>query len=188
MPDDGLPRGIAQMEVPEVHVHFDGACQPPTGPGIAAFGFTIEGPGLDVEEGGLATRPYSEHSTNNVAEYVAAIRALEWLVAHDYRGPVIAWGDSQLVVRQMLGEYEVRTEHLKAYHERLKQLAGRFASVSWRWVPREENRRADELSKEAILEAAPEARRLRHVSAGAPTSPEDPDPSSDATEDGPTGR
>jgi ribonuclease HI len=161
MGDDEIPRGIAQMDVPEVHVHFDGACQPPTGPGIAAFGFTIEGPGLDVEESGLATRPYSEHSTNNVAEYVAAIRALEWLLAHDYRGPVIAWGDSQLVVRQMLGEYEVRTEHLKAYHERLRQLAGRFASVTWKWIPREQNGRADALSKEAILEAAPAARRLR---------------------------
>jgi ribonuclease HI len=161
MDDARIPRGVTEMEVSTVHVHFDGACQPPKGPGIATFGFTVEGPGLDVEEYGLATRPYSEHSTNNVAEYVAAIRALEWLLATGFRGPVVVSGDSQLVIRQMLGEYEVRTEHLRAYHDRLAQLAREFASVTWQWVPREQNARADGLSKRALEEAAPDARRLR---------------------------
>jgi ribonuclease HI len=164
--DAEIPRGVTPMETPEVHVHFDGACQPPTGPGIAAYGFTVEGPGLDVEESGLATPPYSERSTNNVAEYAGAIAALEWLLRHDYRGRVVAFGDSELVIRQMTGEYEVRAEHLKAYHDRLAQLAGRFASIEWRWVPREQNTRADRLSKEAILDAAPEARRIRASVAG----------------------
>ena len=149
--DEGrLPRGIAHLDDAPVDVHFDGACQPPKGPGIAAYGYTIDGPGLQIEEGGLATRPYSEHSTNNVAEYVAAIRALEWLRERGYRGPVVVSGDSQLVVRQMQGEYEVRTEHLKAYHEWLVRLAREFSAVEWRWVRREENRRADALSKQAL--------------------------------------
>ncbi len=169
MDDQQLPRGVAQMDDAAVRVHFDGACQPPTGPGIAAFGFTIRGPDVDIEEGGLATRPFSEHSTNNVAEYVGAIRALEWLRAHGYRGPVVLLGDSQLVIRHMTGEYAVRTEHLKAYHARLAQLAGEFAAVTWEWVPREQNRRADELSKQAIEDAAPDARRRRPIGSG-PTS------------------
>jgi ribonuclease HI len=162
MRDDELPRGVATLDgsVP-VAIHFDGACQPPRGPGIATFGFTVEAPGLYYEDRGLATRPYSEHSTNNVAEYVAAIRALEWLREQGFRGPVVASGDSQLVVRQMTGEYEVRTEHLVAYHDRLAQLAREFSSVTWRWVPREENARADELSKEALEDAGPAARRHR---------------------------
>ncbi|HXW66568.1 MAG TPA: ribonuclease HI [Thermoplasmata archaeon] len=142
-------------------VHFDGACQPPTGPGIAAFGFTIDGPGIAVEECGLATRPYSEHSTNNVAEYVGAIRALERLHREGYRGPLIVAGDSQLVIRQMLGEYEVRAGHLSAYHDRLLQLAHAFVHVEWRWVPREENARADALSKQALADAQPDARRYQ---------------------------
>jgi ribonuclease HI len=165
MADDEIPRGVTQMETPEVHVHFDGACQPPAGPGIAAYGFTVEGPGLDFEERGLATPPYSEHSTNNVAEYAGAIAALEWLLRNEYRGRVIAFGDSELVIRQMTGVYEVRAEHLKAYHDRLAQLAAQFASLEWRWVPREQNSRADRLSKEAIAETAPEARRLRRTGA-----------------------
>ena len=171
--DAEIPRGIASADSATVHVHFDGACQPPAGPGIAAFGFTIEGAGFDVEESGLATRPYSEHSTNNVAEYVGAIRALEWLHHAGYRGPIVVSGDSQLVIRQMLGEYDVRAEHLKAYHERLGQLAREFASVQWRWVPREENERADALSQRGIADAEPEARRHRPVGVERPRRSED---------------
>ncbi len=90
-----------------------------------------------------------------MAEYVGAIRGLEWLVDQQYRGPVQVRGDSQLVVRQMGGEYAVRTEHLRAYHERLRQLASQFERVEFEWIPREENRRADELSKRAIFGPVP---------------------------------
>jgi ribonuclease HI len=161
MEDDQIPRGVTTLDGHGVHVHFDGACQPPKGPGVAAYGFTVEGEGLDFEDCGLATRPYSEHSTNNVAEYVAATRALEWLHEQGYRGAVIASGDSQLVIRQMRGEYQVRTEHLQAYQSWLARLAREFAAVEWRWIPREQNGRADALSKLALEEARPAARRLR---------------------------
>ncbi|MGA8303422.1 MAG: ribonuclease HI [Thermoplasmata archaeon] len=168
MLDEQIPRGVTTMDGHGVHVHFDGACQPPKGPGIATFGFTVEGEGLDHEEYGLATRPYSEHSTNNVAEYVAAIRALEWLRGQGYRGTVIASGDSQLVIRQMRGEYRVRTEHVKEYHRWLARLAGEFATVEWHWIPREQNTRADALSKVALDAARPDARRLRSRATAAP--------------------
>ena len=144
-----------------VHVHFDGACQPPRGGGVATFGFTIEGGGLEHEDCGLATRPFSEHATNNVAEYVAAIRALEWLREQGYRGDVVLSGDSQLVIRQFRGEYEVRKEHLKAYHARLHQLAAEFQSVHFEWIPRAENARADALSKTALESADRDARPYR---------------------------
>jgi ribonuclease HI len=161
MDESRIPRGIAEGGDAPLSVHFDGACQPPTGPGIAAWGYTIEGPGFDEEDCGLATRPYSEHSTNNVAEYVGAIRALEWLHAAGFRGSLVVSGDSQLVIRQMLGEYEVRTEHLRAYHDRLAQLAREFVAVTWQWVPRDQNARADALSKRAIADAARDAARQR---------------------------
>jgi ribonuclease HI len=161
MKDHELPRGVTTFGGEIRRVHFDGACQPPKGPGVATFGFVIEGGEADVEESGLAAPPYSEHSTNNVAEYVAATRALEWLRSQGYQGPVVMSGDSQLVVRQMNGEYEVRSEHLRAYHSWLVQLAGQFASVAWVWVPREQNLRADALSKAALDEARPVAGRSR---------------------------
>ena len=158
MEDREVPRGVATLDGP-VEVHFDGACAPPKGGGVATFGYHLEGAGYLHEDRGLAVRPYSEHATNNVAEYVGAIRALEWLRAHGYRGPVVLVGDSQLVIRQMTGEYEVKAEHLKAYHEHLTQLARRFRQVEFRWVRRSENVRADALSKLALAEAGDEARR-----------------------------
>jgi len=132
-------------------VHFDGACQTVGGRRVAGYGFTVEADGrLWHEEFGLAVPPGHDRATNNVAEYVAAIRPLEWLLALPYTGPVEVVGDSQLVVRQMTGEYRVREAHLAPYHERLAQLAARFARVDFRWVRREENVRADELSKRAL--------------------------------------
>jgi len=152
--DRDLPRGIASVAGSgPVVVHFDGACQPPSSEGVAGWGYVIDGPGLHYEDCGLATRPYSPHSTNNVAEYVAAIRALEQLRSAGYSGEVVVEGDSQLVIRQMNGEYQVRKEHLKAYHAWLRRLAEGFVKVEFRWVPREENTVADALSKRAIEEA-----------------------------------
>jgi ribonuclease HI len=136
---------------PVVSVHFDGACQPPRG-GVATYGFVVEGEGLAYEESGPAVAPGSPRATNNIAEYVGAIRALEWLRGRSFRGTVILCGDSQLVIRQMQGEYAVRAEHLQQYHTHLETLVRDFAEVRFVWVPREENRRADELSKGALEE------------------------------------
>ena len=185
MSDEELPRGVATLGDGEVVVQFDGACQPPKGPGVAAFGFTVDGAGFAFEDHGLAVPPYSEHSTNNVAEYVGAIRALEWLRSRRYRGAVVVRGDSQLVIRQMRGEYRVRTEHLAAYHDWLGRLAKEFTAVEWEWVPREQNARADELSKRALEEHRPIARRWHAASASSsdgreePATPDPPPPSDD---------
>jgi|SRR5271170_4079685 len=161
MDDRELPRGIVAADPSPVRVHFDGACQPPRGGGIATFGYTIEGGGFDLEEAGLAVRPYSERATNNVAEYAGAIQALYRLHGLGYAGPVEMFGDSQLVIRQMKGEYEVKADHLRPYHEWLTLLAKNFSSVRWEWVPREQNPRADALSKQALAEHAPLAARHR---------------------------
>lgn len=161
MEDLGVPRGVAIPELQEVRVHFDGACQPPRGGGVSTYGFVAEGAGVFHEECGLAVRPFSEHATNNVAEYVAAIRALEWLRSEAFHGRVVLCGDSQLVIRQFTGEYEVRAEHLKEYHEWLKTLARGFAEVRFEWIPRAQNARADALSKQALADYAADVRRPR---------------------------
>jgi ribonuclease HI len=156
--DAQLPRGTVVERLP-VRVHFDGACDPARGGGVATYGFTVEGEGLDHEEFGLAVPPGSERATNNVAEYVGAVRALEYLVSRGYSGVVIVVGDSQLVIRQMSGEYEVKAEHLRPYHDHLEALALRLGEVRFEWVPREENTRADELTKFALAEARQDAKR-----------------------------
>lgn len=150
--DEALPRGTVVEGLP-VQVHFDGACQVTRAGPVAGYGFVVEGRELDHQEFGLAVPPGSERATNNVAEYVGAIRALEYLVAREYRGTVVVFGDSQLVVRQMAGEYDVRAEHLRPYHDHLQSLAQRLGEVRFTWVPREENTVADALSQRAIEEA-----------------------------------
>lgn len=159
MDDQGLPRGILTAPADLIVVHFDGACEPARGGGVATFGYTIDGGGWDLEDSGLAVRPYSERATNNVAEYVGAIQALERLHGLGWNGPLEVRGDSQLVIQQMRGEYAVRASHLREYHARLVQLAQTFAEVRWVWVPRERNTRADALSKFALAEHAQDARR-----------------------------
>ena len=148
--DRALPRGVSAAPDGPVEVHFDGACETIGGRRVAAYGFTVEGPGLRHEDRGLAVPPGHERATNNVAEYVGAICALEWLSMHGHVGEVRVVGDSELVVKQMTGEYRVRAEHLEPYHERLAQLARGFRKAEFVWVRREENSRADDLSKEAL--------------------------------------
>lgn len=150
MDDARLERGLADASRGDVRIFFDGACQTIGAGRVATFGFVAEGAGLYREDCGLAVPPHSEQATNNVAEYVAAIRALEWLAEEGYRGPVEVIGDSQLVIRQMREEYRVRSARLTEYHRWLHRLAERHALVRFTWVPREENRRADELSKLAL--------------------------------------
>lgn len=154
--DRHLARGLASAADGPVQVHFDGACEVVGGRAVAAYGYTIEGVGLYHEDFGLAVPPGHDRATNNVAEYAGAICALEWLVRRGYRGEVEVVGDSQLVVRQMTGEYRVRAEHLGPYHERLRQLGQAFRSITFRWVPREENARADALSKLGVAAAPTE--------------------------------
>lgn len=173
--EDALPRGTAAYGSVVV-VHFDGACQPPKGGGVATFGFTVSGEGYEGEACGLAVAPWSPRATNNVAEYVAAIRALEWLKDRSYRGPVLLLGDSQLVIRQMNGEYEVRAEHLRQYQQHLARLADEFVQVRFSWIPREENARADALSKVALEEAQASARHLRPTGEPVPVPEEDDSP------------
>ncbi len=149
--DRDLPRGLATPAAGPVEVHFDGACEEgPDGRRIAAYGFTVAGGGFHHEDCGLAVPPGHPRATNNVAEYVAAICALEWLRRAQYAGELRVFGDSELVIRQMTGEYQVRAEHLQPYHDRLRQLAQGFRRVDYQWVPRTENTRADELSKRGI--------------------------------------
>jgi ribonuclease HI len=158
--DSRIPRGRAVLPM-EVHVHFDGACQPPRGGGVATFGYTIEGPGMHHEDRGLAVPPWTPRATNNVAEYTAATRALEWLRDQGYSGPVRVMGDSQLVIRQVQGQYRVKAPHLAQYHAQLLRLARHFEQVDWVWIPREANARADELSKKALAEEWRRAERHR---------------------------
>lgn len=97
---------------------------------------------------------YLGHATNNFAEYTAIIRGLEALSeslgTKVGETSVSVKMDSQLVVRQMLGEYKIKHPTLRPLAARAKELAHSFKSVSFTHIPREENYEADALANDAM--------------------------------------
>jgi ribonuclease HI len=132
-------------------IHTDGAARGNPGPAAAAF--VIErpdGPTIEhAEKLGIAT--------NNVAEYTALIRALQRAAALGLRRLSIH-SDSELMVRQLSGEYSVKSPELRNLYDEARNLARRFDAVSVTHVRRAANRRADELCN-AVLDGRPPAER-----------------------------
>jgi ribonuclease HI len=117
-------------------------------PGPAGYGVRIERDGTPVAElhGGIGV------ATNNVAEYSGLLAALKWAVDHGERDVRIR-ADSELLVKQMLGEYKVRSPALQALHVRARLLVGQLDSVKFEHIRRELNVEADRLSNLAMDEA-----------------------------------
>jgi ribonuclease HI len=115
-------------------------------PGPAAFGYVLE------TEDGTVLAAHGERigvATNNVAEYRALVAGLEKALelAVD---EVDVVSDSQLLVRQMTGQYKVKNEALRKLSLEASSLARRLRRVSYRSVPREHNELADRLVNEAL--------------------------------------
>jgi len=102
------------------------------------------------EEYGISGR--GEHATNNQGEYHAVIAALRWAIRLPQvdRRPLLVRSDSQLIVRQCSGEWQVKDAHLQQLHTlvlKAVKLYGR--AVIFKWIPREENTEVDALSRRA---------------------------------------
>jgi ribonuclease HI len=128
-------------------VHVDGGAR--GNPGPAAIGVVVS------DRGGRVVDELGERigvATNNVAEYRALLRGLERVAALGARQVEVV-GDSELVARQLTGEYKVKHPSMKPlYEEAMSALRG-FDSWRIRTVPRAQNARADALVN-AVLDAA----------------------------------
>ncbi|MFC1938457.1 ribonuclease HI family protein [Chloroflexota bacterium] len=132
------------MGTKKVVIHSDGASR--GNPGLAAIGATIKD-----EEGKLIAR-ISRHigtTTNNQAEYRAIIAALEEAVRLNAR-QVELNSDSELVVKQMKGEYRVKNAALKPLYQRAKQLQNSLEDFTITHIPRQQNTEADSLANRAL--------------------------------------
>jgi ribonuclease HI len=115
-------------------------------PGPAAFAAVMETPDgkvLDELSG------YLRHATNNVAEYRGLLLALDYAIANNYRCLRVL-SDSELLVRQINGEYKVKSSGLKPLFERARALISSLDAFSIRHVYREENRAADRLANQTL--------------------------------------
>jgi len=121
----------------------DGAARGNPGPaGIAAV--LVNGSGKEA----FVAKAYIGEATNNVAEYRALILGLTEAAA--FTRNLVVHCDSELVVRQVNGEYRVKNPQLKELMAKVAALASRFDSLEVRHVPRELNARADAMANEAI--------------------------------------
>jgi ribonuclease HI len=141
-----------------IEVYFDGLCQPINPGGIACYAFVIKNGGKTIySEYGVAGEPFSKDSTNNVAEYTALVKALEWLVANKLdSGSVEVNSDSQLVVNQLEGKYKVKAKRIIPLYKQVLLLKAKFPKIEIMWVPRENNREADSLTNIAYNKALQE--------------------------------
>jgi ribonuclease HI len=115
-------------------------------PGPAAYGYVLE------DEDGTVLAAHGERigiATNNVAEYSALIAGLEKAIELGL-DEVEVVSDSELMVKQMRGEYRVKNEALQELWSRARRLAGQVGSVGYTAVRREHNKLADTLVNEAL--------------------------------------
>lgn len=122
-------------------------------PGIAGCGSSV----LEGDQEVAARWEFIAKATNNVAEYQGLINALELAIeVAKMRGVAAAdleiqvRMDSKLVVEQMSGRWKIKHPDMKPLAARVKELEAALAAVTYNWVPRAQNKRADELANRAM--------------------------------------
>lgn len=130
-------------------------------PGPAGYGAVVWS--ADHGEVLAETKQAIGRATNNVAEYRGLIAGLE--AARDLSATdVEACLDSKLIVEQMSGRWRVKHPDLAPLHQQAQQLAGAFERITYTWIPRERNSRADALANAAMDDASvPAGESSTHV-------------------------
>jgi ribonuclease HI len=119
-------------------------------PGPAGYGVRVEN-----EMGGLITEfsGFLGSATNNVAEYNGLLAALRYAREHGHRKVRIK-SDSELLVKQMRGEYRVKNAGLQPLFQQARTLAEDFDRIVYEHVRREQNKDADRLANVAMDQGA----------------------------------
>jgi ribonuclease HI len=140
-------------------------------PGPASYGVVVRDPRGQVV---AKLKKYIGRSTNNVAEYYGLIAALDYAQQHGIRALHVQ-SDSELLVRQMRGQYKVKSPELRPLFERATKMAQSFASFKIEHVYREQNAEADALANEALDESSGRP-ATTSVRAANPANPQPPKP------------
>lgn len=122
---------------------FDGACR--GNPGPMAVGAVLWENGKKVSE-------ISKNigiGTNNIAEWTALIEGLQLALAHACKELEVR-GDSQLIIRQISGQYKVKSDNLIPLFNEAWKLCGNFKKIDFRWIKRDENSYTDSMVNKAL--------------------------------------
>lgn len=120
-------------------------------PGIAGSGAVV----LDASTGTVLIEiaRFIGVATNNVAEYVALVAGLEAAFDRDENAEILVRMDSKLVIEQMSGRWKIKHPDMIQLGKQVQDLV-RGKDVSWQWIPREQNFRADSLANKAMDDLA----------------------------------
>ncbi len=128
----------------EIIAYIDGASR--GNPGPAAAGFTLaDSDGVQLQ----AKAFFLGRATNNIAEYTSLVKALE-AVKKIGAEQLMVFSDSELLVRQINGQYKVKSEQLRPLFRQAVNLLGEFKNWNVRHIPREKNKEADKLVNQAL--------------------------------------
>jgi ribonuclease HI len=119
-------------------------------PGPASYGVVIRDARGEIV---ARLKKYIGRMTNNVAEYYGLIATLDYAQSHGIRALRVE-SDSELLVKQMRGQYKVKSEDLRPLFERAKKMSQALESFRIDHVYREQNREADALANEALDETS----------------------------------
>jgi ribonuclease HI len=137
-----------RKQIASYHANIDGGSR--GNPGPAAYGVVMrDGRGEVV----ASLKKYIGQNTNNVAEYFGLIAALDYAQTHGIRALRVE-SDSELLVKQMRGQYKVKSEELKPLFERAKKMSQTLEMFRIEHVYREQNREADALVNQALDETS----------------------------------
>ena len=128
----------------EYVMNFDGCSK--GNPGPAGAGAVIYQNGIEIWG---SCEFVGKKETNNMAEYAGLILGMKEAVHRNIRKIAIK-GDSQLVIKQMRGEYKVKSENLLESFAQAKKIEKDFDVITYDHVYRNENKRADELSNDGL--------------------------------------
>jgi len=125
-------------------LYFDGCSK--GNPGKAGAGYAIYKNDEEVMSKSIYV---GDKETNNKAEYTGLLEGLRYAIENNINCLHVK-GDSNLAIKQMKGEYKVKSENILALYQEAKQLCEHFSHITFEHVYRKDNKRADQLANLAL--------------------------------------
>lgn len=117
---------------------------------VMCYGWVIMEGSLAIARG-YGSYTHQKVASSNGAEYLALIKGLEALSDMGLKnGRVVVIGDAKSVIDQMQGLAEVNSPRIKSLHKKARRLCQKMSGLHWQWVPRNENKVADQLTRHAL--------------------------------------
>lgn len=132
----------------KLDLYFDGSIKGGNPGGTASFAWRLlDENGEEVAKGnGIAMS--GEFATNNIAEYAGVVAGLEYLREEDWNGDLTIYGDSELVINQLLKFYQCRKDTLIPYYKRAQAVLENIKNWDAKWIGRDKNSFCDQYSRE----------------------------------------